>query len=809
MKHRLHCRTSSGDPGKRHGIIVLPTSMALGVCLLAGFARAVADELDVYAAEQQRLIDDSSRPIGERAKIAINLAGALDRSAQSASTADGRRRRWSQARSVLDEFNRNNPGHASSDPFILQSAVYRWAEAQSWTRQAELDPADAAARARALRALDDSIERLATLADRVARRGPDPSIALNTRYRLARALEDRARLQDDAASGSRADRDKALEWLSPAIEDRSLKARAALLRAELLNGLGRYPEALAALKVAEKAQPPAPIVELLPIRIDALIGFKKPGEAWAALEASNLDDGANDILAIRVRLAQRRDLSPGRDRVEIEQDLFRRADALRNANTPEGRVELRRLAREVSEPDPALGSGAWDTLADGQLALGSPSEAARLAVKGAKRADAEKHPEAAAQLRYRAGAILFQAGKFREADEILTGLADDPGVGGLRPRAGLLRALTRARATATKVAGFTQEGYVRALETQIRDFPGDPSASEARWLLGLARLAAGDRPAASALWKAIPRNQPRGLDARIALFKLLEDEIKLLQIGGDPVETRKTMDGARADLIKLRDGSPNLTDHAAVELARASLELIPGLGRPSEARKACEQALSLPHGADLERQARLLQITALIQEQRYSDAEKLSRDHLPAFSTAELLALAARLDRLASVGGNSDADQRRIGQVLRTLLKPLIASLARLNPDDQLEAQFRQARAVFFNGDPAAAAASLSALPRDRFSGDLRLLRELADLEERLRLDRQAIETYRLLASRLNPGTLPWFDARHGQAAALSRSHQRVAARRLIEATSLLHPALGGPVMKARFDKLRTSLDSS
>jgi hypothetical protein len=764
------------------------------------------DELELYAAEQKRLINDATRPESERARIAINLAGALDRAAQAAPSVDQRRRRWAQAVAVLDDFNGKNPKHAESDPFALQAGVYRWAEGQSWLEQALLEPADNIARQNAAKALDDAIHRLTPVAER--NRLTATSLAVNARYRLAQALADHARLAGTSATGAQSDWEKALGWLSPGIDDPMLKGRAAILRAEILNGLDRFTDALAAVSLAEKAKPSPAEIELLTARVDSLIGLKKADDAWEAVEASKVDDNVKSTLAIRVRLAQRAERGPGKLRLEIERDLFGRANALRKANSPEGRVELRRLARAIAEPDPALGPEAWDTLADGQLALGSPAEAARLVLTGAKRADAIDRHEIAAQLRFRAGAIQFQAGNYRQADELLSAIVDDQQAGGIRPRAGLLRSLARARGVAASLGGFSQPRYLSALEAQIREFPHDASAHEAQWLLGLARLAAGDRQAAEALWKAIPRDQPRGLDARLALFKLIEDDIESQRLAISPADSLKLMNHTRAQLIKLRDESANLSDRAEIDLARASLELIPGLGQPSDARKACEAALSRPHRPDLERRARLLQIVTLVEEQRYLEAESLAKAHVSTFSTSEVLSLASRLDRLACATGDSDADQRRIGQLLQHVLAPVLTGLGRLAPQDQLETRLRQARASFFFGDPATARSMLSAFSPERFATDLKLLRELADLQERLGLDTESVATYKLLASRLTPGALAWFEARLGEASALARTRDRRAARRLIEATSLLHPELGGPVMKARFEKLRTSLDA-
>src|SRR5947209_4863057 len=82
----------------------------------------------------------------------------------------------------------------------------------------------------------------------------------------------------------------------------------------------------------------------------------------------------------------------------------------------------------------------------------------------------------------------FRAGKFAEADPLLTRVAEDAQAGELRPRAGLLRALSRGRSLAEKAPGASEAAYTEALRYQIATFPADPSTAEARWLLGKLRL---------------------------------------------------------------------------------------------------------------------------------------------------------------------------------------------------------------------------------------------------------------------------------------------------------------------------------
>ena len=83
---------------------------------------------------------------------------------------------------------------------------------------------------------------------------------------------------------------------------------------------------------------------------------------------------------------------------------------------PEARRASIELARTLDTPGPDAPPEWWDLLADGYLKLGNPTKAGRLLAKGADRAEAAGQGDRAAPLRYKAGACLFEAEKFAEAD---------------------------------------------------------------------------------------------------------------------------------------------------------------------------------------------------------------------------------------------------------------------------------------------------------------------------------------------------------------------------------------------------------
>jgi predicted Zn-dependent protease len=87
------------------------------------------------------------------------------------------------------------------------------------------------------------------------------------------------------------------------------------------------------------------------------------------------------------------------------------------------------------------------------------------------------------------------------------------------------------------------------------------------------------------------------------------------------------------------------------------------------------------------------------------------------------------------------------------------------------------------------------------------LLDELADAYLRLEAFPLAIDVYRLRTQQSRPGSPAWFQARYGQALAYYRAGKGQEARRLIDATAILHPELGGGELRSKFERLRQRLE--
>ena len=136
-------------------------------------------------------------------------------------------------------------------------------------------------------------------------------LADNLRFRLARALADRADLEPVGSAARRSQESEALELLKAPVTEPGLKGFVGLLKADLLRRAGRLDEAAAELDAAVKADPPPPEQEVLDVRLPILAGQKKHAEAVAAIQASHLGDAAKDLELVRLRLLELASPAPG------------------------------------------------------------------------------------------------------------------------------------------------------------------------------------------------------------------------------------------------------------------------------------------------------------------------------------------------------------------------------------------------------------------------------------------------------------------------------------------------------------------
>jgi tetratricopeptide (TPR) repeat protein len=788
-------------------------ALALTACMLGSAvvsqeppSGAGDDEIQAHLQILKQRIEDPGVDLSTKERLAMEAAAMLDRAAQASPSADVRRKRWTDAVALLDGFREAHPGEPLSRQFEVQAAVYLWARARSWVDPAKVVLASQSARDKALEDLGASALRLRSTVSSLG--GAGDVFTQNARFRLAQAVADLAEVGPSDPATRKARNTEALEALARPLTEPSLQGYVRLLRGTVLARLGRFTEAKAEVDAAAASKPPPPERDVLDARVAALSGMKQFAQALKAIDASRLDNPSKLALRVRVDLDDLRSRPAGPERDAAQSALFRDLNALRASRHPESRLGLVLSATAVREPAASQGPEAWDLIADGALAMGDPARAGTLETRGADRAEAVGNGQLAAELRLKAGAAKFQAGKFAEADPLLTRVAEDPKAGAFRPRAALLRSLSRGRWLAEGTSGASSAAYTSALRYQIETFPNESSTAEARWLLGRLRLAESDRKGALELWESIPHGAPRWLETRIEIARTHIEDLEALRISNDPEAVARRLEEARTFLKKCQGQAEGEVETNALRIARARLELTPGAGLAEVARQAAESVLRSVARPEEREEARGLLLIALAQLSRFVEAEQVARQEAGSRDSDPnaRLDILRTLDRTAT-GAESDLKMRRMGLLMNILARPLTENAQSLSADRRAELKLREIRGLVFSGDDLGARRAVSGWVTSTFSNNPDLLRDLADTYIRLDAYALAADVQRLRTKNLPSGSPAWFDARYGLALAYYRSGKPTEALALIDATSILHPDLGGGELRNRFIRLRQRIE--
>jgi hypothetical protein len=375
----------------------------------------------------------------------------------------------------------------------------------------------------------------------------------------------------------------------------------------------------------------------------------------------------------------------------------------------------------------------------------------------------------------------------------------------------MLRCLARGRALAAGAPGVTKAAYAEALQQQIRDFPKDPSTDEARWLLGALALGSGEPDKADRLWAEISPASARWLDSRLAAADLRRIALESQISTSEQHRLTELYQQAQSFLDGNLKQARSETQQAELLLAISRLNLVPKVGKAQLARSRCEE-VSRSTLDPLERyRSRLYRMIALVRlGPPYLEAEREAQSHstwAEPGGRAALFDAIGLIDLCASVS-EADLHQRRLGLVLRLLTQPMLQETdeEKFTPDERTVLKLRLARAYLFLGDEANARAALRGWTGPPRSAGDEFLRDLADTYTRLEAYELAIDVQRLRSRNLAAGSPAWFDARYGLALAYFHAGQFKQSAQLIDATSILHPDLGGGPIEQKFIKLRQRL---
>ena len=791
----------------RHGRALALAFLFAGSALGQDAPKGLSDsELRNFVTSLQSRIDDPTVEIVLRERLALELATTLDRAAQGAENPETRRSLWNDAVATLDRFRETHRDQDLSRPFEVQAAVYLWARARMEMAAYQSDPANKEAKARAVADLETSIARLRAVA-----KGEGTSediVSKNKRFRLAQALADLAELNDSATDAPSDLRKEALAALNPAITEPSLAGFQLLLRASLLVRLNRLAEAGVVLDEASKLKTPIVPRQLLEGKVEWLTTEKKYAQALTLIENSEeIELGLKPLLKSKVLLGQWKNAKVSEsERSAVETSFFKELAALRKAKRPEYRSLLLETAGAIKEPDSKQSEEPWDLLSEAAVASRDLGRAGELEIKGAERAKVLGRSAAAKELRLKAGAYFYQASRLADVEKAVGPILADPASGPARVKASLLIALSLGRAVGQGGRGEIRSRYESALKKHLATFPDDPSFTEVEWLLGKLKIEDGDRQGATTLWKKIKHGQPRWLDAQIELARLLRLDLDNQRLNGDRDAAESRFKSAAEFLQGCLKQAQGEMETNAIRIEMARLELTPSVGRPTDAIKRLDLVMRSVVTPEQRSTARWLRLVALAQLSRFVEAETYARHEARDADPMQLLEPTRLLDRTAAES-DSDLRARRVGFLITILLDRLRTFQDIYTPEQLAEISLRHARSLSFTGNDAMAKRSLQSGRPLPPNANPDLLRDLAELYVRLNAYGLAEDVQRLRAKRLPAGSIPWFDACYGLALAYYQEGKGKEALHLIDATSILHPELGGSELKTKFIRLRQRLE--
>ncbi|MDX2037296.1 MAG: hypothetical protein SFX72_11650 [Isosphaeraceae bacterium] len=787
-------------------VTILLLSAAIGQAPTQGDRAkpAIGAELAEHLEQLQREVDDNSRPLARRVTVLLDMTAALDRAGQGASNVESAMAYWREGVRRIDDFLAKNGDREAESllPLRLQAAVYLWEEGRARLDLAK-DAADPRVPEEAARAaLEDGAKRLRTV---LADAKELPVIIDNARFRLAQALSDLAGAPSTTPEARRKAIDEAADHLAAPFEDPSLAGYAGLLRADLLRRNGKLEEAAKVFDAVDVLIPAPPEGERLLVFVEISTARNCYKAAVERVNASMLPTLDKAILLTRVRLAEHGRLGAGAERSRLEAQALLDAAPLLGSTDRLAVQETAALATAIDKPAHDAAPASFALVSEGHLHAGRPSRAIDLLVLASDRSKALGKASESVEYRLRAGAAAYRAGADPQVVEILQPLVADADAGERRSKASLLRILAAERGSLSNPPTVPRSLYLEALRGHLANFPTDATSDEARWRLGLEERADGRTAESDELWKALSAKSPRRLESQLVVVRERMADLVARIPSGDAA----TLDPAATELRRfLDDARTRASDSIAwaeLTLRLLELELLPVVARPEVARELAESVLERPVGDAQKQIAKLRLVVALMLSGRVVDSETLARAEARRAGPAELLDAVRLLDRAAS-RSDSELSRIRAAAILQILLAPLVARADDLPEPVRTEVRFRSARASALAGRNDDARRLVSRLTIDTEAADDDQLRELADLYARVEADSLVIDVERLRTQRLRPGSSAWFEARYGLALAYFRARRPDDARKIIDATSILHPSLGGPALRGKFERLRLRL---
>lgn len=765
----------------------------------------------------------------EEARFTIELADTLASRAQQAASASQRSKLWEEAARHIGQLLTRTPDHPQAAVLRFQLGVYELAQAQILAQQVSIAPSDQnlqtetrkrfAAAAVALRAVDDEVMRSLNRSpskdsDASARQSRQLRLlSENARFRLAQALTLAAQTYPRQLPAFRETAQQAktqLDALTQRYHPSEIVIESYLYKADVLRMLGEFTEAEKLLREIEQRQPAARYLDrALVIRSQVLLDRKNGAAARALIEDSRklLQAPIPDLelLYVHATLEVAQAKLQARDPLAARELVSHALAAIDEIGKQHGAYWMARCEILLGE------------LASAKSLVDDPRVLARVAEGQVRRADltgaiatldharemaAERNElDAAMDLGIRAAVVVQQSGDLARASERFAQLAITYSNRRRAGEAQFLAIYCVGRSYAASPAPALRDEYDRLLSRFVQLYASDANVPEARWLLAALRITQRRWTDAIELLDAVPTTHGRHKSAQHEIARCYEEWLRDLSLREQPMQV---VADAALRFAQSTASRPDLRAPSGGDVALAlrlvRILLHPAINRPREADSLLRAVQSSAASPPERSEHRRLRVSTLVSVGKFADARQLIEQELGA-EPAELLAIVRLLD--ADAARSSETRRAEIGR-LQTLAAERLAKLAdRLTGDQKVEAALSLALAHVNAGESVRAQELFDQL-RKQLPNNPRVLK--AQAENLLRLGRysQARELWSELASRVTQNSPDYFHAKYNLALACLRSGDAAQAKKIIGVLEVLHPELGGPEQKARFDQLKT-----
>jgi tetratricopeptide (TPR) repeat protein len=410
-------------------------------------------------------------------------------------------------------------------------------------------------------------------------------------------------------------------------------------------------------------------------------------------------------------------------------------------------------------------------------------------------------------LGFTAAAIIREAGRHQEALSRFRRLAMSMPSAPKAPQSHRA-AIYHAGQLALDGTQASLQTYVDLLDEHIKTWPTGSEVDQVRWQLGNLRKHQADWQDAVAAYRAISTDfieYDQVVEAATDCYLAWLDDLKRKGLPTDEIAAAAA--GWLESLVFTSDGRPperwsRLARKVILWAAQIRMDYTTnGYGRAEQLLWAAMNSADKAPPDWLASAQTLLVFSLAGQERRPEAAAVL--DQISQGPTDKLLKILEGITRLsADAGGNVRLElaglQLRTVELLRPRREELTQSqlhhLDRVTAealvnigrvDEALQAYAQLARTLPNDGDVQEGYARLLGAQPDR-----------ASLET-------ALDKWRELAKRTPQGTDRWFRAKYAIARLHLRMNDKPKAENIIRLLEVLHPELGGPRMKTRFDQLR------